>query len=458
MTPRPPADPLSYQLHHGAVTPEPAGDRAVVERSVLRCGLRVVTERMPGMRSAAVGVWVGTGSRDEPVARAGAAHYLEHMLFKGTGRRDATGIAEEIDTVGGELNAFTAKEHTCYYAHVRDHDLPLAVDLLTDLVFDAACRDADVDTERGVILDEIAMRDDDPEDLLHEMFLRSMLGDHPVGRSVLGTHDSVAGMSAAALRVFYRDHYRPPNMVLAAAGNIDHERLLGLVREALDDRFPDAEPVGPRQGSRDTNDYGCGDGLVLTGDDIEQAHLMLGAPGLDRHDERRYALGVLNAALGGGTSSRLFQEVRERRGLAYQVYSSIASYADTGHVAVYAGCQPGRLGETTAVISEVLAGVAEHGLDAAELDRAKGQLRGGLVLGLEDTAARMTRLGKNELNYGRHIDVEEALTRIDAVGVGEVAELAGWVVPRPGAARAAAVVGPYAHIDELPDELREVMG
>lgn len=426
-----------------------------VHRTVLPGGLRVITEKVPGMRSATVGLWVGIGSRDEDPSVAGAAHYLEHLLFKGTTHRSASQIAEEIDAVGGEFNAFTSKEHTCFYAQVLDSDLPLAMDLVTDVVFEAVCADDDVDTERSVVLEEIAMRDDDPEDLLHEIFLDTMLGDHPLGRPVLGTEESIVGMDPEALRGFYRTEYRPPRMVLAVAGNVDHDDVLRLVDKALGARLSGVDgPEGIRAGQVELP---APHRLVLHHDDTEQAHLLLGTHAVSRHDDRRFALTVLNTALGGGMSSRLFQEVREQRGLAYQVYSSMACYADTGHLSVYAGCQPDRLGEVAKVIRAVLSDVAAHGLTDAEIARAKGQLRGGMVLGLEDTASRMTRIGKNELNFGRYLSVNDTIARIDAVTPAEVSAVAEALLHGPGGVDAAAVVGPYAHVDELPKDLHEVV-
>jgi predicted Zn-dependent peptidase len=436
-------------------TLESTSDGAVVKRSVLPGGLRVITERVPASRSATVGLWVGIGSRDEPDPVAGAAHYLEHLLFKGTTNRSATQIAEEIDAVGGEFNAFTAKEHTCYYAQVLDADLPLAVDLVTDVVFEALCADRDVDTERSVVLEEIAMRDDDPEDLLHETFVGAILGDHPLGRPVLGTEKSIVEMSASALRGFYKRRYTLPRMVLAVAGNIEHAQVLRLVRKALRDRLSgNALPVAPRKGRARIKTVPK---LALHTDDTEQAHVTLGLHTLSRHDDRRFALSVLNAALGGGMSSRLFQEIREQRGLAYQVYSSVASYSDTGHMSVYAGCQPEKLGEVAGVIREVLDKVGIDGLTDAEVKRAKGQLRGGMVLGLEDTSSRMSRIGKNELNYGQYLGVDDTVARIDAVTTEEVCALARTLFRRPAGVTAAAVVGPYAHADDLPDDLHEVI-
>ncbi|RZQ59782.1 M16 family metallopeptidase [Amycolatopsis suaedae] len=437
-------------------TLESTSDGPLVRRTVLPGGLRVITERVPGVRSATVGLWVGVGSRDEPPAVAGAAHYLEHLLFKGTANRDARQIAEEIDAVGGEFNAFTAKEHTCFYAQVLDDDLPLAMDLVTDVVFRATCADADVETERSVVLEEISMRDDDAEDLLHETFVGAVLGDHPLGRPVLGTEASIAGMAPAALRGFYRRRYTLPKMVLAVAGNVEHGQVLRLARKALRDKksSSDTMPARPRAGRARIAGVRK---LALHTDDTEQAHVMLGLRSPSRHDGRRFAVSVLNAALGGGMSSRLFQEVRERRGLAYQVYSSVASYADTGVLSVYAGCQPDKLGEVAGVLCEVLGKVAVDGLTDAEVTRAKGQLRGQLVLGLEDTASRMSRIGKNELNYGGYLSVADTVARIDAVTADDVRELAATLLRRPGGVSTAAVVGPYAHADDLPDDLHEVI-
>ncbi|HKS49298.1 MAG TPA: pitrilysin family protein [Amycolatopsis sp.] len=437
---------------------QPAGSTRTldtgVKRTVFPGGLRVITEHVPGVRSAAVGLWVGIGSRDEPPSVAGAAHYLEHLLFKGTTNRGATRIAEEIDAVGGEFNAFTAKEHTCYYAQVLDEDLPLAVDLVTDVVFEALCAASDVDTERSVVLEEIAMRDDDPEDLLHETFVETVLAGHPLARPVLGTERSITGMSASALRNFYRRRYTPPRMVLAVAGNIEHGQVLRLLRRALRPRLSGSDtPVPPRRGNARIR---AGRKLVLHTDDTEQAHVMVGLRALSRHDERRYVLNVLNAALGGGMSSRLFQEIREKRGLAYQVYSSVATYADTGHLSVYAGCQPERLGEVSGVLRDVLGRVGKEGFTDAEVARAKGQLRGGLVLGLEDTASRMSRIGKQELNYGLYQSVDETVARIDAVTTEDVYDLARTLFAGAGVS-AAAVVGPYAHEHELPEDLHEVI-
>ena len=438
--------------HATTMVLERRADGGALQRTVLPGGLRVVTEELPGSRSASVGLWVGVGSRDESPRLAGAAHFLEHLLFKGTARRSAMEIAEAADLVGGELNAFTAKEHTCYYAHMLDVDLELAVELVTDVVLRAVCAAEHHELERGVVLDEIAMRDDDPEDLLHDEFATAILGDNPLGRPVLGTVESIGAMSRERLYRFYRREYTVPRMVLAVAGNITHSRVLGLARVAFGELLSGtSQPQPPRAG---TLGPPAGGRLVLSTADTEQAHVVLGVPAISRHDERRFALGVLNAALGGGMSSRLFQEIRERRGLAYSVYSSAALYADAGTLSFYAGCHPDRLAEVVTVLRTVLGEVAAGGLTAAEVARGKGQLRGGLVLGLEDTGSRMVRIGKAELNYGAHLTVDEQLAKIDAVTAEDVAALAAELLRRRVSG---AVVGPYAHADDLPAELHEVI-
>jgi predicted Zn-dependent peptidase len=435
----------------GAAASAPGG----VARTELPGGLRVVTETVPGVRSVSFGIWLGIGSRDEAPLQAGAAHYLEHLLFKGTRRRTAVGIAEEFDAVGGDLNAFTAKEHTCYYAQVLDADLPLAVDVLADVVTDATLAPADVEVERGVVLEEIAMRDDDPEDLLGELFDEAIFGAHPIGRPVIGSEESIRAMTRETLHDFWRGEYITPRMVVAAAGNLVHDQVVDLVAAALGPaaaRAGSAAPVPPRRPAPAL--LTPGPRLVLRTDDTEQAHLMLGAPGLSRHDPRRTALQVLNTALGGGPSSRLFQQVREQRGLAYSVYSALSTYSDTGSFSVYAGCAPERLDEVAVVVRAVLADVAADGLTPAELARAQGNLRGGMVLGLEDTPSRMNRIGRSELDHGRQRTITESLDRITAVTNEQVTALAGELLSAP---LTAAVVGPYEDEAELPASLRSLV-
>lgn len=411
----------------------------------------MVTEYVPSVRSASVGVWVNVGSRDEGPTVAGAAHFLEHLLFKATPTRTAVDIAQSVDAVGGELNAFTAKEHTCYYAHVLDEDLELAVDLVADVVLDGSCAGRDVELERDVVLEEIAMRDDDPEDALGDVFLSAMFGDHPVGRPVIGSVESVSAMSRSQLHSFHVRRYIPERMVVAVAGNVDHDEVVGLVREYFGARLVRGrKPQPPRKG---TGRMTGRPGLALIHRDAEQTHMSLGVRVPGRHWEHRRALSVLNTALGGGLSSRLFQEIRETRGLAYSVYSTIDTFCDSGALSVYAGCLPERFDEVVQLTTEVLDAVARDGLTEAEVRIAKGSMRGGLVLGLEDSASRMNRLGRSELNYGEYRSVASTLDQIDAVSLEEVNAVARQVLSGPFGA---AVLGPVRSKRSLPQPLRRI--
>jgi predicted Zn-dependent peptidase len=412
----------------------------VVRRTVLPGGVRVVTETAPTLRSVTFGVWVGVGSRDETPSLAGASHYLEHVLFKGTRRRSALEISSAIDAVGGEMNAFTAKEYTCFYARVLDEDLPLAVDVVCDLVTSSVVRSEDVEAERGVILEEIAMHDDDPTDVVHDEFAQAVLGEGPLGRPILGTVESIGAMSRQSVLGYYRRRYRPENVVIAAAGNVDHGAVVRMVRKALagtDFLSGDARPLPPRAARRTPP---ARRQVRTVARPTEQANLVLGGAGVSRTDERRWALGVLNAALGGGMSSRLFQEVRERRGLAYSVYSYTAQYADTGLFGVYVGCLPNKVDQVLDICRDELARVADEGISEEEIERGKGQLRGGLVLGLEDTGSRMSRIGKSELVYGDWLSVDDVLGRISGVTPDDVRAVARDLV---GRADTLAVIGPF---------------
>jgi predicted Zn-dependent peptidase len=430
------------------------GDSPVI-RTVLPGGLRVISESLPAVRSAAFGIWAGVGSRDEDRAHAGATHYLEHLLFKGTSRRSALDISAAMDAVGGELNAFTAKEYTCYYARVLDVDLPLAIDILADMVTSSLIEPKDVDAERGVILEEIAMNEDDPGDTVHEAFAAQLFGDSPLGRPILGGVDSINSITRAQIAEHYAARYKPENLVVAAAGSLDHAEVVELTRAAFGPALTgDAEPVPPRlpgaaadAGQSGTVSAGvvpAGTGVRLVSRGIEQANLVLGCGALSRIDDRRFALGVLNAALGGGMSSRLFQEVREKRGLAYSVYSFSSQHADTGMWGVYAGCLPAKADEVLSICRDEIDKVVSGGLTDAELDRGKGQLRGSIVLGLEDPSSRMSRLGKSELVYPRLEPVEEILASIEAVTHDDVREVAAAVLAQP---KALAVVGPFDDAD-----------
>ena len=420
----------------------PADGDGAVARTVLPGGLRVITEHLPSVRSAAFGIWAGVGSCDEDLAHAGATHYLEHLLFKGTGRRTALEISAALDAVGGELNAFTGKEYTCYYARVLDVDLPLAIDVLSDMVTGSLIEPKDVDAERGVILEEIAMNDDDPADTVHEAFAVQLFGDTPLGRPILGTVGSINAITREQISGHYRARYTPPSQVVSAAGSVKHEAVVASVREAFGGALAaPAAPAQPRLGGLgEALPGGAGRGVRLVSRGIEQANLVLGCEGLSRNDDRRFALGVLNAALGGGMSSRLFQEVREKRGLAYSVYSFASQHAETGLWGVYVGCLPAKADEVLAICQDEIAKAVTSGLTDAELERGKGQLRGSIVLGLEDPSSRMSRLGKAELVYPRLEPVEEILASIEAVTHDDVRRVAAEVIDLP---KALAVVGPF---------------
>ena len=409
-----------------------------IRRTVLPSGLRIISEQQAGVRSAAIGVWVGVGSRDESPTLHGCSHFLEHLLFKGTGERSALDISIALDAVGGEFNAFTAKEYTCFHARVLDEDLPLAVDVLGDMITSSTLHPEDVEAERDVILDEIAMHDDDPDDVVHNLFAAQAWGDTPLGRPIAGTVGSIRALTRAQIQRFHRRHYTPQNVVIAAAGNVDHTALVRQVKKAFarnDWLAGTAAPLAPRHGSRKR----VTPGEIHTTRPFEQVNVVLGMEGLVRDDRRRFALGVLNTALGGGTSSRLFQEVREHRGLAYSVFSFASHHADSGLVGVSVGCLPNKLGEVLTVVREELVKVATSGITAEELARGTGQPRGGLVLGLEDSASRMSRLGKAELVHDELLSIDEVMARIDGVTLEDVRAVAADVFGRP---EILAVVGP----------------
>ena len=448
---RPAAD--GPALRGGSRADQLIAGRSRIRRTTLPGGLRVVTEQLPAVRSASVGAWVGVGSRDEGVSVAGAAHFLEHLLFKATPTRTAAGIAQAMDAVGGELNAFTGKEHTCYYAHVLDADLELAVDLITDVVLNGSCATGDVELERDVVLEEIAMRDDDPEDALGDVFLSAVFGDHPIGRPVIGSTASVSAMTRTQLRSFHLRRYTPERMVVAAAGNVDHDVLVALVRKHFGPRLVRGRrAAAPRAGTARVPGTPT---LTVVNRDAEQAHMSLGVRTPGRHWEHRQALSVLNTALGGGLSSRLFQQVREARGLAYSIYSSLDIFADAGALSVYTACLPERFDDVMNVTAEVLESVASDGISEAECRIAKGSLRGGLVLGLEDSGSRMNRLGSSELNYGQHRSIARTLRELDAVTVEEVNAVARRLLRRR---YGGAVLGPYQSKRALPRLLRSMAG
>ncbi|MBW3661891.1 MAG: insulinase family protein [Actinobacteria bacterium] len=402
----------------------------------LDSGIRVATEPMPSVRSVALGFWFAIGSRDEGPDEAGASHFLEHLLFKGTERRTARQIAEELDAIGGDLNAFTSKEYTCFYARVLDRDLPVAADVLGDMVVNATNTADDVEAERQVVLEEINIHFDSPDDLVHSDFAHALLGDHPLALETLGTHESITGMSRDTIHDYFLTHYRPENLVVAAAGNVDHEAVVALAEGMLGDL---GRPGG-RASTRQRPDRYITSPVTVRTRPTEQAHVVLGGRGLEQDDDRRWALRVLNVALGGGMSSRLFQEIREERGLAYATYSYTQTHTDGGAWGAYLGTAPGRVDEALKVLVDTLDGVIDD-LTVAEVERAKGSLKGGMVLGLEDTGSRMNRLGKMISTGAELITVDEAIRRTDEIDLDAVRAVARDLLARP---RCLSVVGPFA--------------
>lgn len=420
-----------------------------VRRTILPSGVRILSEQVPGSQSATVGFWVAVGSRDEVPVTFGSTHFLEHLLFKGTPSRTALDIAVSFDAVGGEHNAMTAKEYTCYYAKVRDLDLPMAVTVLADMFTSSLLEPAEFESERGVILEELAMADDDPSDVVSERFFEAVFGDHALGRPIGGNPAAISAVTREAVWEHYRANYRPQDLVISVAGAVDHDDLVGWTTAALETGgwnlgLP-APPVARRDPTLDPIDRGSP--LVIVDRPLEQANLLLGVAGLRAGDERRPALTVLNSVLGGGMSSRLFQEIREKRGLAYSVYSFAASYSDAGVLGLYAGCSPQRAPQVAGLMLDEFRRIADTGITDEELARARGQLGGASALALEDSDTRMTRLGRSELTTGEFADLDETLRRLTSVTAESVRDLAAELVARPlsvaavGAVAAASLTG-----------------
>ena len=409
----------------------------MIETSVLPCGIRLVTETMADVRSVAVAYWVGTGSRDEPGELAGASHFLEHLLFKGTEQRSAVAIAEQLDEVGGDCNAFTTKEYTTFYIRLLSEHLSLGLDILSDIMWAPALRSEDIEAERTVILDEILMHADEPADLAAERWQEALFPEHALGRDTLGTASSVQRITREDIRAFFELHYRPANMVVSVAGDCTHE----AVAADLERRFaggsggaaPARTPPGP-----DTV------GLDVVRRSTEQAQLVYGMRSVSRFDERRWALAVLNHVLGGGLSSRLFQKVREQRGLAYSVWSERAAYEDSGSLAIVVGTAPEHIDEVLRIVETELELLAADGVTDRELAVAKGNLRAEMLLSGEDSGARMSRLGASMLLHGEVLSVDEVLARIDRVEKADVLQVAGELVRSP---RTLSAVGPFDRRD-----------
>lgn len=413
-----------------------------VRVTVLPGGLRVLTETVPTMRSASVGVWVGVGARDEAPELAGVSHFLEHLLFKGTAKRTATEIAEAIEAVGGESNAYTARELTCFYARVLDDDLPIAVDVLGDAMCASLVTPADVEVERDVILEEIAASADEPSDVVHELFSRALFGDGALGRDIAGDPKTVRRLTRAQINDFYKQHYQAPNLTVCAAGGVDHGETVKLVQEAFRPLL--GGTAVPRQRRHDESVLPEPRRLLVERHDTEQAHLVVGCRTFSRHDPRKDAFEVLNNILGGGMSSRLFQSVREQRGLAYTVYSFTSYFADTGMFGVYAGSNPDRVRQVRELVLAELERVASEGITDEELLRGKGMSKGGMVLSMEDSGSRMNALGRAELLYGEHLSLERELADIEAVTADQIRSVAAEILSQP---MTTAAVGPFDQKD-----------
>jgi len=411
-----------------------ASGGSLVRRSVLPSGVRILSEQMPGAQSATVGFWVAVGSRDEQPVTYGSTHFLEHLLFKGTRTRTALDIAVAFDAVGGEHNALTAKEYTCYYAKVRDQDLPMAVEVLADMFTSSLIDTDEFESERGVILEELAMADDDPSDVVSERFFEAVFGAHPLGRPIGGSPAAISAVGREAVWEHYRANYRPQDLVVTVAGAVEHDVLVASITRALAGAGWDLGIPGSPVSRRHPGSGGSlerGSALTIVNRPTEQANLLLGVQGLAASDDRRAAVTVLNSVLGGGMSSRLFQEVREKRGLAYSVYSFAAGYSDAGVMGLYAGCSPKKSADVAELMLGEFRRLAADGITDEELSRAQGQLGGGAALALEDSDSRMTRLGRSELTFGEFSDLDETLRRLDGVTTPQVRELAEELVARP---------------------------
>jgi predicted Zn-dependent peptidase len=419
----------------------------LIETSVLPSGIRLVTETMADVRSVAVAYWVGSGSRDESDELAGASHFLEHLLFKGTPTRSAAAIAEALDEVGGDCNAFTTKEYTTFYVRLLSEHLPLGLDILSEIMWDPALRPIDVDAERTVILDEILMHADEPADLVAEDCQCSLFPGHALGRDTLGTQSTVDDLDAADIRHFFEHHYRPGNMVVSVAGDCTHDGVAADLERRFAGQAGGAAPTRTAPGPATER-------LHVVRRPTEQAHVVYGVRSVDRYDERRFAFAVLNHVLGGGLSSRLFQKVREERGLAYSVWSERATYQDAGSLAVVVGTAPDNVDEVLRIVTGELELLAEHGITDRELAVAKGNLRAEMLLSGEDSGARMGRIGASMLLHGEVQKIDQILARIEAVGRDEVLACAQELVEAP---RTLSAVGPFDE-DAFADHVASLAG
>jgi predicted Zn-dependent peptidase len=401
-------------------------------------GLRIITETMPSLRSVAMGCWVDTGARDENDNEAGVSHFLEHLLFKGSDKLSAREVNETLDAIGAESNAFTSKEATCYWTRLLDQDLAVGMDVLSEIIQRPAFRLNEIDSERQVVVEEINMNDDDPSDVVFENFSTAVFANHPLQEPVLGTRESIRSMTRDDIHGYWKRRYGAGSLVVAAAGSVDHDSFVDLVAERFGDWSGDS--VAHHNGLAEIQPT-----VALTPRDTEQAHLVIGGPGLDRSDERRWAFEVLNHVMGSGMSSRLFREVREERGLAYAVYGFKLAYADNGAWGVHVGTTPNQTDTAMTVIRDELAKVVDEGITPEELERAKGSMRGGLALSLEDSNSRMVRLGRDELAGMPHLSVDERLEKLEGVDLDHVKAVAGDIYGAQ--TRVMGAVGPFDEHD-----------
>ncbi len=412
-------------------------------KSLLPNGIRVVTERMPHVRSVAVGVWVETGSRHEPDERGGISHLIEHLVFKGTATRSAEDIARAMDSVGGQMDAFTTKEHTCFYVQVLDEHLPMAVDLLTDILLHPLFDAEELEREKSVVLQEIKMVEDTPDDLIHDLFAAQVWDGHPLGRPILGTRTAVQAYQREQVHGHFLEQYTPSKVIIAVAGNVTHDQVLelfgagfnGFARPAQDRNLP-APPMKP--------------GVNIVHKELEQVHLVVGFPGLPHGSPERYALFLLNDVIGGSMSSRLFQEVRERQGLVYSIHSGVQAFRDTGTLYVYAATDAPNFSKVLKSTLKELRDLKKNGISADDLRRAKDHLKGSLMLSLESTSSRMNRLAKHEMHFGSFLTLDQMLQAIDGVTHEEVQALVGQLLDEDRVA-----VTTYGPLDRrnLPREL-----
>ncbi len=386
-------------------------------KTTLRNGVRVITESMPAFRSASIGIWADVGSAAEAPEKRGVSHLVEHMLFKGTQTRTARRIAEEMDGIGGNLNAFTDKETTCYYAKVMDQHLPLAVDVLADMFLNSRFDPEELAKEQKVVLEEIKMYDDSPDELIHDLFIQTMWEGSNLGAPTIGFADTVTSLTPDDLRAHMRRSYAPNSVLIAAAGNVEHDEVVAMIEKAFEPFSGSCELPVPESPLATPN-------RLFRSKDSEQAYVVLGTSGLSVRDDRRYVLTVLDTILGGGMSSRLFQEIREKRGLVYTVYSFQAGYRGAGLFAVYAGTSPQNVGECVSVVGEQFASMRDTPVTDSELRLAKEHIKGSLTLSLESTSSRMIRLGRSEFSLGRQLTTEEIEEKVEAVTAAEIQTLA----------------------------------